>query len=96
MSNLVKKAKLTELENKNPDVSSLATKTALTAVENKIHSVSNLVKKADYDTKITEIAKKLADHNDDKYLTTPEFNTLAADVFNARLARENLVNKNKF
>ena len=96
MSNLVKKAKLTELENKNPDVSSLATKTALTAVENKIHSVSNLVKKADYDTKITEIAKKLTDHNDDKYLTTREFNTLAADVFNARLARENLVNKNKF
>ena len=96
MSNLVKKAKLTELENKNPDVSSLATKTALTAVENKIHSVSNLVKKADYDTKITEIAKKLTDHNYDKYLTTPEFNTLAADVFNARLARGNLVTKTNF
>ena len=43
MSNLVKKAKLTELENKIPDVSSLATKTVLTAVENKIPSVSNLV-----------------------------------------------------
>ena len=39
MSNLVKKSKLTELENKVPDVSSLATKTALTAVENKIPSV---------------------------------------------------------
>ena len=35
MSNLVKKAKLTELEKKNPDVSSLATKTPLTAVEKK-------------------------------------------------------------
>ena len=45
MSNLVKNAKLTELENKIPDVSSLATKTALTTVENKIPSVSNLVKK---------------------------------------------------
>ena len=45
MSNLVKKAKLTELKNKIPDVSSLATKTVLTAVENKIPSVSNLVKK---------------------------------------------------
>ena len=54
MINLVKKAKLTELENKIPDVSSLATKTALTAVENKIPSVSNLVKKTDYNTKISE------------------------------------------
>ena len=45
MINLVKKAKLTELENKIPDVSSLGTKTALTAVENKIPSVSSLVKK---------------------------------------------------
>ena len=61
--NLVKKAKLTELENKISDVSSLATKTALTAVENKIPSVSSLVKKTDYDTKITEIEKKLTDHN---------------------------------
>ena len=41
----VKKAKLTEEENKIPVVSNLATKTALTAVENKIPSVSNLVKK---------------------------------------------------
>ena len=86
MSNLVKKAKLTELENKIPDVSSLATKTALTAVENKIPSVSSLVKKTDYDTKITEIEKKLTVHNHEKYITTPEFNTLVAGVFNARLA----------
>ena len=40
VSNLVKKAKLTEL-----DVNSLATKTAITAVENKIPSVSSLVEK---------------------------------------------------
>ena len=66
MSNLVKKAKLTELENEIPDVSSLATKTTLTAVENKIPDVSSLVKKTDYDTKITEIEKKLTDHNHDK------------------------------
>ena len=85
VSNLVKKAKLTELENKIPDVSSLATKTALTAVENKIPSVSSLVKKADYDTKISEL-EKITDHNHDKYINTPEFNTLVASVFNARLA----------
>ena len=45
MTGFVKKAKLTELENKSPDVSSLATKTTLTAIGNKIPSVSNLVKK---------------------------------------------------
>ena len=33
---MLKKAKLTELERKIPDVSSLPTKTALTVVENKI------------------------------------------------------------
>ena len=46
---LLKKAdyntKISEIEGKIPDVSSLATKTALTTVENKIPSVSSLVKK---------------------------------------------------
>ena len=42
---LLKKAKLTEIENKTLDVSNLTTKTALIAVENKIPSISNLVKK---------------------------------------------------
>ena len=62
----------------------MATKTALTAVENKIPDVSSLAKKTNYNTKITEIEKKFTDHNYDKFITTPEFNTLAADVFNAR------------
>ena len=93
MSNLVKKAKLTELEKKIPDVSSLATKTALTAVENKIPSVSNLVKKTDYNTKVTEIENKLNNHNHDKYITTQKFDTLAADAFNATLVQANLIKK---
>ena len=59
MTNLVKKAKLTELENKIPDVSSLATKAALTAVEKKLPDVSSLVKKTDFYTKMIEIEKKL-------------------------------------
>ena len=88
--------KFTELENKIPDISNLAINTALTAVKNKIPSVSSLVKKTDYDTKTTEIEKKLTDHNHDKYITTPEFNTLAADVFNARLAQANLITKTDF
>ena len=96
VSNLLKKTKVTELENKIPDISNLATKTALTAVENKIPSVSSLVKKTDYDTKISELEKKLTDHNHDKYITTPEFNTLAADVFNARLAQADLVRRTGF
>ena len=55
-----------------------------------------LVKKTDSNTKITDIEKKLTDHNHDKYITTPEFNTLAADVFNARFSQENIVTKTNF
>ena len=66
-------------------------------VENKIPSISSLVKKkTDFDTKITEIEKKLSDHDHDKYITTPEFNTLAASFFNASLAQANLVAKTDF
>ena len=82
--------KITELENNIPDISNLATKTALTAIENKIPSVSNLVKKTDYNTKVTKIENKLNNHNLDKYIDTSEFNKLATDVFNARLAQGNL------
>ena len=69
--------KITEIEGKIPDVSGLATKTALTTVENKIPSVSSLVK----------------EQTNDKYIDTPEFNKLAVDVFNARLAQANLITK---
>ena len=58
--------------------------------------INSLVKKTDYDVKTTEIGKKLIDHNHDKYITTPEINTLAADVFNARLAQGNLITKTDF
>ena len=87
VTDFVKKAKLTELENKIPDISNLATKTALTTVKNKITDFSNLVKKTDYNTKVTEIESKLANHNHDKYIGTQEFNKLTADVFNARTAQ---------
>ena len=56
MTDFVKKAKLTELEKKSPDITKLATKTALTTVENK---------KTDYNTKITETEKKFTEHNHD-------------------------------
>ena len=96
VTHFIKKTKHTELENKSPDVSSLATETAQITIENKIPNVNSLVKKADYDTKITEIENKLNNHNHDKFITTPVFNTLAADVFNARLAQANLITKTDF
>ena len=96
VTDFVKNAKLTELENKMLDVSSLATKTGLTTIENKIPDVSNLVNKANYNTKITEIENKVNNHNYDKYIDTHEFNKLAADVFNARIAQANLITKTDF
>ena len=99
-SGLVKKTdyntKITKIEGKIPNVRNFVAKTALTTVENKIPDDSSLVKKTDYNKKITEIKKNLNDHNHGKYITTPEFNTLAADVFNARLAEANLVIKTDF
>ena len=88
-------AKITEIENKISITAGLATNSALTVVENKIPDVSNLVKKTDYNAKIGEIENKVNDHNHDKCITTPEFNILAARVFNGRLAQADLV-KNRF
>ena len=88
--------KITEIEDKIPDISGLATKTALTTVENTIPSISGLVKKTDCNTKITDIENKLNNNNHDKYVATPEFNTLIANVFNARLAQANLIAKTDF
>ena len=44
--------------------------------------------KKDYDTKIKD--------NENKYITTTEFNTLATDTFNARIAQASLVKKTDF
>ena len=89
-------AKITEIEGKIPRISGLGTNAALITAENKIPNINSLVKKTDYDVKITEIEKKITDHNHDKYITIPELNTLAANVFNARLAQANLITKTDF
>ena len=89
-------AKITEIEGKTLSISGLATNAALTTDENKIPNISGLVKLTDYKIKITEIEKKLTGHNHDKYITTPEFDTLAAGVFNATLAHTNLMTKTYF
>ena len=89
-------AKITGIESKIPSITGLATNSALTAAENKILDVSSLVRKTDYNTKITETENKVHDHNHDIYITTPEFNILAARVFNVRLAEADLVTKTDF
>ena len=99
-NNLIKKSdyntKISEIENKIPSISNLATKTALTTVENKIPSTNNLVKKTDYNAKITEIENKITNHKHDEHITTREFNKLATDAFNTRIAQANLVKKTDF
>ena len=55
-----------------------------------------MVKKANYDTKISELEKNLTDHSHDRHITIPEFNALAADVFSARLTQANLITKADF
>ena len=89
-------AKISEIESEIPSISGLVANAGLTAVENKIPNISSLVKKTDYNTKITEIGKKLIDRNDDKNITTPEFNKVTAEVFDARLSRANLLTKTDF
>ena len=74
----------------------LATKNELATVENKIPDVSSLVKKTDYHTKINNVEKKVSDHNQDKYITTPEFNKLTTENFKARLKQADLETKTNF
>ena len=42
------------------------------------------------------MTQKFTDHNHGKQITTSEFNTLATDVFNARLAKAYLITKTDF
>ena len=93
INGLATKTALTTVENKIPSINNLATETALTTVENKIPSISGLVKKTDYNAKITDIENVVNNHNHDKYVAISEFNTLAANVFNARLVQANLLTK---
>ena len=60
---------MTEKENKIPSISGLTTTSSFTPVKSKVPDVSSLVKKTDYNTKITEIEKKLTDHDHGKFIT---------------------------
>ena len=56
---MLKKTKLTELENKILDISGLAAKTALTAVDNNTPDVNSSIKKTNYDKKLVSLKKNL-------------------------------------
>ena len=89
--------KVSEIERKTPSITGLATNSELTAIDNKMPDVNGLIKKTDYDTKISETEKKITDHDHDKYVTTPEFNTMTASTFNTRLAAQaDLIRKPEF
>ena len=96
---LLKKANyspnITEIVNKINSISGLATNSTLAAIENQIPNVSGLVKKTDYNSKISEIKKKITDHIYEKYIITPEFNNLTPENFKARLKQADLLKQRK-
>ena len=86
--------KLIDAEKKIPVANSLVKKIDLNAkiteIGNKMPSITGLT------TKISEIKKKVSDHNHDKYINTPELNKLTTENFKAILAQEDLVTKTDF
>ena len=54
------------------------------------------MKKTGCNIKVTEIENKLNNQNHAKCIDSQELNTLAADVFNARIAQGNLVTKTDY
>ena len=56
-------------------------------IKNKIANITNLVT----NTALTVVENKISGHS--KYITTPEFNKLAAENFTARLKQAYLTNK---
>ena len=97
-NDVVKKADYNKLVTKvdNMDTNGLLKKTdyntKTTEIEGKIPDISNLATKAT----LTTVENKLNNHDHDKYINTSEFNKLAADIFNARIAQANLITKTDF
>ena len=61
-----------------------------------VHDVSSLVKKKDYNGKISDINKKVIDHDHDEYIATSEFNKLTTQNFATRLSQANLLTRTDF
>ena len=67
-----------------------------TELEKRIPNVTDFAIKTDCNTKINDIENRITDHNHNKYIDTPDFNKVAANVFNARLKQANLLTKTDF
>ena len=89
-------SKISEIEGKIPSLSGLATNAALLQLKIKYHMLVIYSKKENYIQKISDMEKKVTDHDHDKYITTSEFNKLTAKSFAARLAQGNLVTKTDY
>ena len=81
-TNTALNAKINEVKNEIPSVTNLATTDALTAVENKNPNVSDLVKRADYDTKISEMKIK--------YFTTSDYNKFTNNILDAKITEKKI------
>ena len=79
-------AKINEVKGEILSITNLAITTALAAVENKIPNVCNWVKRADYNSKNSEIEHRITD-------TTPEFHKLTAENVAASSEQANLASK---
>ena len=90
--------KIGDVDTKIPDTCGLVTITVLNTkfseAGNKIHDTSSLVTMTVLNTKISEAENKIPD--DLKYITTPEFNKVTTENFQARLKQANLVSKTDF
>ena len=92
-TNTTLNAKRNEVKSKTPSIANLATTAALNATENKITNVSNLVKRNEYNTKIDEIENKVTvDHDQDKYITTQEFDNLTSESFFCKMSKNDIAN----
>ena len=61
---------------------------------NEIPYIHNLVRKTNYNTNTIEIKTKIAtNHDNDKYITTQEFDKLTSENFTTRLRQTNLASK---
>ena len=91
-TNTTLNAKINEVKNEIPSITNLPTTPALNAkineMKNKIPNITNFATT----TALTDLENKIPDHS--KYITTPEFNKLTAEIFAARLAQANLASKN--
>ena len=76
-TNTTLNAKINEFKKEIPSITNLSTTVALTAVGNEIPNVSDLVKKADYDTKISEMQNK--------YFTTSDYKKFASNTVDTKI-----------